>query len=600
MKNDQKQVFPSRTRGMNFYMVDKNLERFLMRAAPSTLLRQKQTFESLGEFAGGRLDEQAELSDQSFPPSIRDEVDNPVAPKQRVNTIRLNPEYESCQQELYRRGLVSKCFDSNNPESHILPFVAQYLISQSDISTGCPFAMTHPVAYILDKIAPKNIKDAFLPEVLRTDGKTAVCGTWATERHSGSDVGGSITKAANECNKSAGSPLRNLGDAALTLEGHNWFTSAFGFKKFIAVKTARPDGAAGGVKGLGLYLVPSHIDKDWQEPNNYKITHLKRKLGTRGLPTVEVDLSGTRAYEIAPEGKGINAMMTALGCSRVHNAMAAAGVMHRAFLESMCWLENRQTFGAKLSSRPMLQKRVLDIKTQWYAGSALAFEAAKSFDLAVQNNEQEGWARIATALAKFKTAEQAVWCAEKALEIVGGNGYTEDYPTARLYRDAMVLRVWEGPEQIQALELMRMVAGKQNGASLFVNKLREVANALPENMEAQKARLVRLSHSTSQALKELQNSPDKVELAADEFLHFMSDALAYALLCDEAQWELSQHNDKTKLLVADNFYKTAFEGRQVPKMEQSGIHKEFNRIAYGLPVNADKTPKTNFSSGGPK
>ena len=64
-----------------------------------------------------------------------------------------------------------------------------YMVAQSDIATGCPFAMTHPTAYVLDRLAPQAVKDKYLPEILRTDGKTAICGTWATERHSGSDIG---------------------------------------------------------------------------------------------------------------------------------------------------------------------------------------------------------------------------------------------------------------------------------------------------------------------------------------------------------------------------------------------------------------------------
>ena len=127
----------------------------------------------------------------------------------------------------------------------------------------------------------------------------------------------------------------------------------------------------------------------------------------------------------------------------------------------------------------MVQTRILDIAVQWMAGSALAFEAARSFDDATKDSGKEPWMRILTALAKFRTAEQAVWCAQKALELVGGNGYTEDYATARQFRDAMVLPVWEGPEQVQALELMRMIAGDEPGDRLFPEKLRRSAMHYP-------------------------------------------------------------------------------------------------------------------------
>jgi acyl-CoA dehydrogenase len=331
-KTQQHPAFPHRVRGLNFFDIDTNLHLFLERVAPGVLQRRGTVLGLIGAFAGDRLDCQAEQSDQDFPPMLKDVPDHRTAPTGRRNEIHLNLEYEECQQELYKSGIVAVCFDKSAPESHLLPFVAMYMVAQSDIATGCPFAMTHPTAYVLDRLAPQAVKDKYLPEILRTDGNTAICGTWATERHSGSDIGSTVTTALKQ------------DDGRYRLQGHNWFTSAFGFKKFMGIKTARVAGAPAGGKGLGLYLVPSHIDDDWAVGNNLDITHLKRKLGTRGLPTVEIDLRGALAYEIVPAGQGLKAMMTALGCSRAHNAMGAAGVMRRAYLEALCWASNRETF----------------------------------------------------------------------------------------------------------------------------------------------------------------------------------------------------------------------------------------------------------------
>jgi acyl-CoA dehydrogenase len=500
--------------------------------------------------------------------------DHRTAPTGRRNEIRLNREYEECQQELYKSGIVAACFDKPAPESHILPFVAMYMVAQSDIATGCPFAMTHPTAYVLDRLAPQAVKDKYLPEILRTDGETAICGTWATERHSGSDIGSTVTTAFRQ------------DDGSFRLQGHNWFTSAFGFKKFMGIKTARADGAAAGGKGLGLYLVPSHIDDDWTVCNNLDIKHLKRKLGTRGLPTVEVDLQAALAYEIVPAGQGLKAMMTALGCSRAHNTMGAAGVMRRAYMESLCWAANRETFGKKLIERPMVQKRILDIAVQWMAGSALAFEAAGSFDDAAKDSGKEPWMRIVTALAKFRTAEQAVWCAQKALELVGGNGYTEDYATARQFRDAMVLPVWEGPEQIQALELMRMIAGAEPGDRLFLEKIASVRDGLPAAMNGEQINLSTLASTMEDSFKKLRAEPQKAELVADEFLGTMSEILTYALLCKEAAWEYSNKNDGTKLLVCRAYHARVWPGEfSTPSFSPGALLRHFNHIIHAEPIH---------------
>ncbi|MEK7350105.1 MAG: acyl-CoA dehydrogenase, partial [Nitrospirota bacterium] len=136
----QEPTFPHSVRGLNFFDTDINLHLFLERAAPGLLQRRSAVLGRIGAFAGDRLDRQAEQSDQDFPPALKDVPNNRTAPTGRRNEIRLNREYEECQQELYKSGIVAVCFDKAAPESHILPFVSMYMVAQSDIATGCPFA----------------------------------------------------------------------------------------------------------------------------------------------------------------------------------------------------------------------------------------------------------------------------------------------------------------------------------------------------------------------------------------------------------------------------------------------------------------------------
>ena len=241
----QEPSFPQRVRGLNFFDTDANLHLFLERVAPGLLQRRSAVLGRIGAFAGDRLDRQAEQSDQDFPPALKDSPNNRTAPTGRRNEIRLNREYEECQQELYKSGILAVCFDKSDPESHILPFVSMYMVAQSDIATGCPFAMTHPTAYVLDRLAPHAVKNKYLPEVLRTDGETAICGTWATERHSGSDIGGTVTTASKQ------------GDGSYRLEGHNWFTSAFGFKNSWASRRRASQGHRRAARGWGCTLSPA-------------------------------------------------------------------------------------------------------------------------------------------------------------------------------------------------------------------------------------------------------------------------------------------------------------------------------------------------------
>lgn len=565
---------PPRTRGLNPYTLDRNMARFLERVAPGLKARQDARFIALGAFAGGRLDAQAEQSDRHFPARLEQAVTPPTAPQGRTGKVVLNPEYEACQQEVYKQGFMAPCFDPAQKESQILPFVFQYYLSWADISTGCPPAMTHPVALLLATAAPQALRDRYLPEMLRTDGLTPIGGTWATERHSGSDVGNTVTRAV----KSA--------DGTMRLHGHNWFASAIGFARYLTIKTARPDNAAQGGAGLGLYLVPSHLDDQWTVPNMVDITHLKDKMGTKGLPTGEVTLEGTVAHEIAPAGQGLRAMMTALSCSRVHNAMAAAGVMYRCYLEALCWAQHRVTFGKPLIERPMIRDDILALATEHQAGSALAFEAARTFDH-VYNNPQdhkaETWLRLVTALAKYRTAEQAVRSAKIALEIVGGNGYAKDHPMERVYRDAMVLPVWEGPRHIQALEVVRML-GKGDGAKVFMDELRARMVRWPSVLQGLKTDTDRIMAQLALDAAAVAKNPALAEEAANRLLDRMADVAALVLLADEGAWELQHAQDATKIAVAEHFYEKTFTNAASLRLAAPPLRAHFDAIVNGRPV----------------
>ncbi|MBU0800712.1 MAG: acyl-CoA dehydrogenase family protein, partial [Alphaproteobacteria bacterium] len=454
--------------------------------------------------------------------------------------------------------------------------------SYADIATGCPPAMTHPITMLLATVAPQALRDKYLPQMLRTDGFTPIGGTWATEQHSGSDVAQTVTRAAKQA------------DGSVRLHGHNWFASAIGFDRFLTIKTARPDGAPAGAAGLGLYLVPSHLDEEWTQPNKIDITHLKDKMGTKGLPTGEVTLDGTVAYELAPAGQGLRMMMTALGCSRVHNAMAAAGVMYRCYREALAWTQHRVTFGAPLIERPMIQDDILNIATTWMAGSALAFESARAFTAAQENpadKKAEAWSRVITALAKYRTAQGAVQCAKTALELVGGNGYVRDHAVERIYRDAMVLPVWEGPRHIQALELVRMLS-RGDGAKVFLDEMRTRATHWPAPLHPLKFKLEKIKAHLIVDLGKLAKDPALAEQAANRLLDRMSDIAAVTLLADEAAWEYSHEKDATKIAVAEHLYNSLFVREGALQLDAPPLRAHFEAIVHNrnVPPPPPRTP----------
>ncbi len=561
--------WPEKTRGINPVTMDTNFERFLKRIDPDFYQRRWADLVSFGDYVSTVLKDQADYSDRIHPPVLVKDIVNPTSPGVRRGVVHLNDRYLDALQELYKRNFFADVMDEKNPERHLLLFCVQYVMG--DISTGCPPAMAHPVAIAIAKHGIPEMKARFMPELLRNDGHAKTAGTWGTEPRSGTNIAQTVTEVVLQ------------DDGTLRAYGYKHFTSNAG--SGIALATMRKRGAGDGDKGVGLYIVPSHIDDDWLIPNEYEVTHLKEKLGTRALATGEIHLNGTLVYEIAPPGQGVRVMMEVLGCSRVHNAMAAAAVMREAFMETMCWTTHRQPFAKKLIDEVPTQKRIVNMATQWMAGCALAFESAQGFDKADKASTEDSiWERLVTALAKFRTAEQAEWSTGRAKNLHGAAGYVEDYPITRINRDSQVLTVWEGPEQVQAKELVRMIAGKVPGDTVFIKRLRAVADSLPDAaMAMEKAnlntRLRFLEDSFSHFRTLPKGGADQVE---DEYLDIMSHVLAYGLLLKEAAWELAHEKDVKKLLVARHYFDTTLSRVKVaPDFQASPLQTHFEHIRSG-------------------
>jgi alkylation response protein AidB-like acyl-CoA dehydrogenase len=457
------------------------------------------------------VDAQANYTDRYAPPALQTYDRSGEV----VNHVVLNPWYDEQHKELYRRGIIGLPYAENAP--HLLTFTMGYLLSQADISLHCPVTLTGAVAYVLSAHASEKLRQRFLYDVVRMDGLVKTGGTWATEQHGGSDVGATTTTAVSE------------GDH-VALHGLKWFTS--NANSGLALATARPKGAAEGSAGLGLYLVPSHLQDG--KPNHYRIRRLKDKLGTKGLPTGEIDLLGAEAVEIAAPPDGFRLMMEALEYSRVHNAVGSAGVQRRALDEALVWTKSRHAFGHALIDYPMVQDELLRIRVQFEAGALLAFETAIAFDETQQNPERRTWLRLATALAKYLTAEYAITAARAALELIGGNGYTSDYPVARLLRDAQVLTVWEGPANIQALELLRLLGPRYRGWEQYQTRVRAIHDKLPTSQDKLRNALQTRLAGDGEAVSVSTRGPQSGERYARKLLHRLSQSLAFALLCEAA------------------------------------------------------------------
>ncbi len=310
---------------------------------------------------------------------------------------------------------------------------------------------------------------------------------------------------------------------------------------------------------------------------------MKDKLGTKGLPTGEIDLLGAEAVEVAAPPDGFRLMMEALEYSRVHNAVGSAGVQRRALCEALAWAKSRHAFGHVLVDYPMVQDELLRMRVQFEAGGLLAFEAAIAFDGAQQNPERHAWLRIVTALAKYLTAEYAITSARAALELIGGNGYTSDYPVARLLRDAQVLTVWEGPANIQALELLRLLTPRYRGWDQYQSRMQTILDGLPQTEDklskALRARLDGDCDAVAVAMRDEQSG----QRYARKLLHRLSQSLAFALLCEAAR-DAQRTGNSVQAHSAWRYFE---------EIEPPAIGNEDGQAALCCPGNAGGRGTTN-------
>jgi alkylation response protein AidB-like acyl-CoA dehydrogenase len=487
-----------------------------------------------------------------------------------VNAIRHDPGWEAVSREVYRRGIVGLNY-ATPPAPFLVTFAMGYLLSQADVSLHCPATMTGAVAYVLDRHGPAALRRDWLPALVRTDGEALTGGTWATELSGGSDVGGTTTVAVPR------------GDH-VELSGLKWFAS--NADGGLALATARPNGAGPGTRGLGLYLVPLHRPDG--SPNALRIRRLKDKLGTVGVPTGEIDLMECWALEVAPPPDGFRLMMLALEFSRLHNAMASAGLQRRAFAEALAYAEARAAFGRPLTVYPMIQEQLARMLVQLEASLALAVEAAALFDAADRSRaDAAGRAglRLATALAKYHTAEEANVACRAAIEIIGGNGYTYDYVTPRLLRDAQVMTVWEGPANIQALEMLRLLGDRHPGFAAFERRVEGILGAAPAALDDIADAVRQALSDCRDAVALVRGDESEAQRHARRLLALLADLLAAALLLEEAAATAAEGDWRkavlARLFVAERLRPPPGRGLVAGA---SLVERHFAALAHGGPV----------------
>jgi len=509
----------------NQYDGDAVLRAHLTRVLPPDMLAELgPKLAELGEAAAGPMLDLADAAEDSPPLHI------PFDPwGRRVDEVRTHPAWTELGRIAARTGLTAIPHEQRWGEhGRTVQMALAYLYAPSAATYLCPVAMTDAAARTLVEHGDPAVCGPVVERLTTRDPERIWwSGQWMTEREGGSDVGRTATVARRD-----GEQWR--------LYGTKWFTSAV--TADVALALARPEGAGQGSRGLALFMAELHgPGGEW---NNLRVNRLKDKLGTRALPTAELELEGTAAVPVGSvEKSGVAKIATMLNLTRLHNSVAAVSGMRRGLALALSYAGEREAFGARLVDLPLHAETLAEVATEVEGGFALTFRVAQLCGkVEAGTADADEWAlwRILTPLAKLFTGKQAVAVASEVVECFAGAGYIEDTGIPRLLRDAQVLPLWEGTTNVLSLDVLRAMARDDAAKPLLVEVGDRVRRARDLAPLADAATVVDAAGVVvSERLAALPAESDAVVQAGARTLALrMASVEIGALLLEAATWAL--------------------------------------------------------------
>jgi putative acyl-CoA dehydrogenase len=329
--------------------------------------------------------------------------------------------------------------------AHVVRAALHYIFGQGEQGPSCPIAMTFAAVPALRQ--QPEIANEWVPRLLDTrydrrflpapQKTSALMGMAMTEKQGGSDVRANTTRATP---LGAGGPS---GEYELT--GHKWFCSAPMCDAFLTLAHTE--------KGLTCFFVPRFLPDGSR--NRFFIQRLKDKLGNKTNASSEIEYDRTLARMVGPEGRGVATILDMVHHTRLECIIGSTAYMRAAFTQALHHVQHRRAFQRRLIDQPLMRAVIADLAVECEAAVALMLRVARAFDQAKGDAQAASFARIATPVAKYWICKRVAQVVLEALECLGGNGYVEEGPMARLYRDAPLNGIWEGSGNVICLDVLR-------------------------------------------------------------------------------------------------------------------------------------------------
>ncbi|MFO1112042.1 MAG: acyl-CoA dehydrogenase family protein [Bradyrhizobium sp.] len=429
--------------GFNAFTGDAVLRAAIDREAPWAADR----CEAVGALAGDEeIQELARLANRHLPElKTHDRFGN------RIDWVDFHPSWHQLMALAWKHEVPNLAWRTNQRNGHFARAVLSYVWNQVEHGTACPTGMAY-ASYAGFEAEPalsiwaEKVKGIEYENSRREVAQkpSVVIGYAMTEKQGGSDLRETQTTARF----SHAEDYHGKTAQWYELTGHKWFCSVPQSDGFFTL--AKVNG------GVTCFFLPRTLPDG--SYNNFFVQRLKEKAGNKSNASSEVEYAGTLAIRVGEEGRGIREILSHAHLTRLDFAIGSAGLMRQCLTLALQHTTTRKAFGSSIADRPMMTNVLADMAVEVEAATLLALRVAKATDRMKDCEHERLLARVATPAAKFFNCSRAPSIAYESLQCHGGNGFIEENPMARLYREAPLNSVWEGAANMMCVDVRRAMS----------------------------------------------------------------------------------------------------------------------------------------------
>lgn len=381
--------------------------------------------------------------------------------------------------------------------------------------------------------ASDDLKARYLGKVATGEWLATMC---LTEAHAGSDLGLVRTRAVPQADGS----VRVSGTKIFISGGEHDLTP-----NIVHLVLCRLPDAPAGPKGLSLALVPKVLDDG--ERNALQCERIEEKMGLHGSPTCVMRFDEATGWLVGEPGRGLAAMFVMMNAARLHVALQGIGLLDAAWQKANAYAQERRQMvapGADRAAGPSLiaehpaVARVLDVQRAWIDGgrliayrTALQLDVARHAEDAKAREAAQHWCSYITPVLKAACTQQGFDGASACLQVFGGHGYVREWGIEQILRDARVTMIYEGTNEIQAIDLLvrKVLPDAGAGFAATLLALRDELDASRDVDADAQRRLAQLRYLTTQIAMAAHAQPRLPYELADDYLRLvMVTLLAWA------------------------------------------------------------------------